>query len=125
MIEGNFPNFEAIMPKEEPKEIYCMDRISYVKGLESLNTFKNDYNCVRYNKGLLSKKLDGQVYSIQLEEIGETEFGYDSCFMYDVLNNQFNEDKVCFKIYGNNRPIFIGDENPENGYCLLMPVHLS
>jgi DNA polymerase III sliding clamp (beta) subunit (PCNA family) len=128
MISGNFPDFDIIMPKGESKESYCMDRISYIKGLEFLNSFNDRYegnNATRYNKGLLSKKLDEQVYSIQLENNGEIEFAYNSVLMYDVLNNQFNNGKVCFKIYGNDRPIFIGDENPENGYCLLMPLHLN
>ena len=128
MIQGNFPNLDAIMPKEEPKESYCIDRISYVKGLEFLNSFNSTddkNNVTKYNKGLLSKKINEQVYSIQLEQNGEVEFGYNSKLMYDILNNQFNKDQICFKIYGNDRPIFIGDENPENGYCLLMPLHLN
>jgi len=126
IIDGNYPNYEAIMPKNNDK-IFELDKAKLVKVINEaikcankttkqvIFSFKNNIATVS------SEELDlGLEYSCEMEAKCNTDFeiAFNGKFLLDILAN-IQEYRIELKCSENNRAALINTD------FLLMPVMIK
>lgn len=137
LIEGKYPNYEAVIPKENPFKL-SIDRSDFQQSIRRVSVFANKTtHQVRLKMGgselhLSAEDLD---YSNEANErlncsyVGDDmEIGFNSRFLQEMLSN-LDCDNVTLEMSAPNRagilrPVELIDEN-EDILMLVMPVMLN
>lgn len=134
LIEGNFPNYEMVVPKEHDK-VVTIDTARFVEGVRRTRTMTNDkFNSVRM-------ALDGSKMTLKVvtPEVGEyeeemsveydgeeLEVAFNPDFLLDVLRHLDSEQTlVSLKDSMSPGVVRPGGENPGESYTnVVMPIRI-
>lgn len=137
LIEGKYPNYEAVIPKENPNKL-IVDRLSFLNAIRRVAIFANQ------STHQVRIKMNGQEIIMSAEDIdysnearerlactyeGEPmEIGFNSKFLQEMLNNIDNE-MITIEMSQPNRAGILqpvdNDNKDENILMLVMPVMLN
>ena len=137
LIEGRYPNYEAVIPKSNPNQL-TIDRQTFLAAIRRVAVFSSKAtHQVRF-------RITGQEIMLTAEDIDfyneakerltcsytgdDMEIGFNSRFFQEMLGN-FDSDEVKLEMSAPNRAGIltpVGNENEsENLLMLLMPVMLN
>ncbi|MBM3429131.1 MAG: DNA polymerase III subunit beta [Bacteroidetes bacterium] len=137
LIEGKYPNYEAVIPKENPFKL-TIDRADLLQSIRRVSIFANK------TTHQVRLKMGGSVLHISAEDLDysneaneqlsctysgdDMEIGFNSRFLQEMLSN-LDCDNVTIEMSAPNRagimrPVEMVDEN-EDILMLVMPVMLN
>lgn len=137
LIDGKFPNYEAVIPKENPNKM-TVDRQTFLSSIKRVSIFANKTtNQVRL-------KIAGSQLTISAEDLDfsneaneglscsyngdDIEIGFNSRFIIEMLNNIDTKEIVLEMSEPNRAGIILpadADNDDENILMLVMPVMLN
>ncbi len=137
LIEGKFPNYEAVIPKENPN-VLIIDRLQFLSALKRVSIFSNK------TTHQVKLRLAGSELSISAEDIDfstdsserltcnydgeDLEIGFNSRFLLEMLNN-LDESEVKLEMSVPSRAglLMPASQNidEEDLLMLVMPVMLN
>lgn len=137
LIEGKFPNYDAVIPKDNPNQ-FVISRTELIGSLNRVSIFSNKTThevAVNRTGTELEIKAEDADYStngkekLQCEPIGEDiQIGFNARFLNEVLNN-IDSENVKLETSAPNRAGVIrpedGLEEGEDILMLVMPVMLK
>lgn len=137
LIEGKYPNYEAVIPKENPNKL-IVDRLSFLNAIRRVAIFANQ------STHQVRMRMNGQEIIMTAEDIdysnearerlactyeGEPmEIGFNSKFLQEMLNNLENEMITIQMSQPNRAGILVpvdNDNKEEDILMLVMPVMLN
>ena len=138
LIDGKFPNYEAVIPKDNPN-VLTIDRQLFLNSARRVSIFSNKTtNQVRL-------KLAGSLLNISAEDFDfsnkadenlecqysgdDIQIGFNSKFLIEMLNN-LDSDMITLSMSHPNRagiirPLIDSGESRESITMLVMPVMLN
>lgn len=137
LIEGKYPNYEAVIPKENPNKL-TIDRQDLLASIKRVSIFANK------TTHQVRLKMTGSELTISAEDLDfaneanerlncsyqgeDMEIGFNSKFIVDMLSNA-NSEEVVFEMSAPNRAGIILPAEQENEgeelLMLVMPVMLN
>ena len=137
LIDGKYPNYEAVIPKENPN-ILTIDRVSFYNSVRRVAIFANK------TTHQIRLKVAGTELSISSEDLDfsneanerlscqyqgeDLEIGFNSKFLMEMLNN-LSSEQINLEMSAPNRAgILIPQDEQEEGeqtLMLVMPVMLN
>jgi DNA polymerase III subunit beta len=140
LVEGKYPNYEAVIPKENPSKL-IVDRVGLLNAIRRVSIFANQStHQVRF-------KITGQELVLSAEDIDfsnkadermacnyqgdDIEIGFNSKFIIEMLNNVDTEEIIIEMSTANRAGIILANEKEENANAdefllmLVMPVMLN
>ena len=137
LIDGKYPNYEAVIPKENPNKL-TVDRSAFLGSIKRVSIFANK------TTHQVRLKISGSELSISAEDLDfsneanerltcnyageDMEIGFNSKFLSDMLSNLSSEN-VVFEMSAPNRAGILlpegGDNAGEDLLMLVMPVMLN
>lgn len=137
LIEGKYPNYEAVIPKENPFKL-TIDRLDFQSSIRRVSVFANrSTNQIRL-------KLTGSELQLSAEDLDfaneahetlactfvgdDMEIGFNSRFLQEMLNN-LDSDNINVEMSAPNRAGIITEVEKSNEgediLMLVMPVMLN
>jgi len=132
LIEGQFPNWERIIPKEVKARI-IVERVTLLKAVKLASVFaRSDANIIKLEnkpgKIVLSsqaKELGSQTKEIDAQTEGEEIIiAFNAKFLQDALS-AFNSSQLIMELSGNLSAAVIKPMGEEGLQYIVMPVNLS
>ena len=137
LIDGKFPNYEAVIPKENPN-VLEIDRVQLLNSTKRASIFSSKTtNQVKFEiKGnLLQISAEDLDFNNKAEETLECNYngddmaiGFNSRFIVEMLNN-LSSDSVKIELSSPNRAGLISpvhqSDGSENITMLVMPIMLN
>ena len=137
LIDGSYPNYEAVIPKENPNEMQ-IDRILFLNSLKRISIFSNQSTRqVRIQINGKEIKLSGEDIDFSnkaLEQIkceydgNDVEIGFNSKFLIETLNT-LESEKINMKFSSPSKAAIIEPHDSldkgESILMLVMPVMLN
>lgn len=137
LIEGNYPNYNAVIPKNNPNKV-TIDRLELLTAIKRVSVCSNQASgLIRFvltnsNLNLTAQDLD---YSTSAEDniscqydADDIEIGFKAAFLLDLLSN-IHTQEVVIELADATRPgLFTpADEQDENRslLMLLMPMMIN
>ena len=137
LIEGKYPNYEAVIPKENPNRM-VINRIDFLQAIRRVSIFANK------TTHQVRLKLAGSELHVSAEDLDfaneanerlncsysgeDMEIGFNSRFLMDMLNN-LSSAEVSLELSAPNRAGIIRPAEPEETgedvLMLVMPVMLN
>lgn len=137
LIEGRYPNYEAVIPRENPN-VLNIDRLTLLNSIRRVSIFANQ------STHQIRLTLAGQELVLASEDIDfanegrerlpcnyegqDMEIGFNSRFLAEMLNN-IDTPEVCLELSEPNRAGILRPVQNENKHedilMLVMPVMLS
>ncbi len=137
LIDGKYPNYEAVIPKENPNTL-TINRSAFLSSIKRVSIFSNK---TTYQ---IKLKLAGNQLQLSAEDIdfsnkaderltcdyngGDLTIGFNSKFLSEMLSN-LNSDDITLDMSEPNRAGIIkptdGVEEGEEVLMLVMPVMLN
>lgn len=137
LIEGKYPNYEAVIPKENPNRM-VINRVDFLQAIRRVSIFANK------TTHQVRLKLAGSELHVSAEDLDfaneanerlncsytgeDMEIGFNSRFLMDMLNN-LSSMEVSLELSAPNRAGIIRpaepEENGEDVLMLVMPVMLN
>ena len=137
LIDGKYPNYEAVIPKENPN-VLTVDRIAFYNAVRRVAIFANK------TTHQIRLKVAGTELSISSEDLDfsneaherlncqyageDMEIGFNSKFLMEMVNNLTSEQINLEMSTPNRAGILIpqdGQEDGEHTLMLVMPVMLN
>ena len=138
LIDGKFPNYEAVIPKDNPN-VLTIDRQLFLNSVRSVSIFSNKTtNQIRIKIAgtLLNISAEDFDFSNKADENLECQYsgddiqiGFNSKFLIEMLNN-LESDMITLSMSHPNRagiirPLNEDGESKETITMLVMPVMLN
>ena len=137
LIEGKYPNYEAVIPKENPNRM-VINRTSFLQAIRRVSIFANK------TTHQVRLKLAGSELHVSAEDLDfaneanerlncsysgeDMEIGFNSRFLMDMLNN-LSSAEVSLEMSAPNRAGIIKPSEPEEAgedvLMLVIPVMLN
>jgi DNA polymerase-3 subunit beta len=137
LIDGKFPNYEAVIPKENPNEL-ALDRLQFLGALKRVSIFSNK------STHQVKLKITGQELSLFAEDIDfsnesnerltcsydgeDMEIAFNSRFLMEMLSN-LESKEVKIRMSAPNRAGILvpsdSDSENEDILMLVMPVMIN
>ncbi len=137
LIEGKYPNYEAVIPKENPNKL-VVDRKSLLQSIKRVSIFSNK------STHQVRLKITGSELTISAEDLDfaneanerltcsyegeDMEIGFNSRFLLEMLNNLSGEN-IIIELSASNRAGILLPEDDSNDeediLMLVMPVMLN
>lgn len=135
LIEGQFPNYQQLLPEEETKESrvevegnkhILIDAVKRVSLLTQDNTpIRLSVSGKKMKLFTENKEIGEAVEEIDLNEgKGEVEIAFNAQFLLDGISC-LEEDIVVIELTGNNQPGLIKPKEKSDFLYLIMPVRVS
>jgi DNA polymerase-3 subunit beta len=137
LIEGNYPNYEAVIPKDNPNKL-TIGRKDFLQSIKRVSIFSNK------TTHQVRLKITGSELTISAEDLDfaneanerltcsydgeDMEIGFNSRFLVDMLSNVGSENVVMELSAPNRAGILLPAENDDEGehvLMLVMPVMLN
>ncbi len=137
LIDGKFPNYEAVIPKENPNKM-TVDRMGFLNAIKRVSIFSSQ-STPQARLKIEDKKLtitaEDLDYANEAKERftcnyeGEPmEIGFNSKFLLEMLNN-VDTDEICIEMSHPTRAgilLPIGNQNADEDILMLvMPIMLN
>ena len=131
MIDGKFPDYEKVIPKDDREEIKA-DVIKFSNALDRLRALSSD------RKGVVKIKIEnnnitfnikdithgGGIEKIEANYTGKVlEIGFNSRYLLDIAK-QISGAQVKFLLSDKLSPTLIFDDDDKQALYLLMPMHI-
>ena len=137
LIEGKYPNYEAVIPKENPNKL-IIERILLLNSVKRVGIFSNkSTNQIKFKiaGSELNISAEDYDYNNKAEERiscnyngDDIEIGFNSRFLTDMLNN-IDCNEICLSMSLPNKAGIITpinkNDNGEEITMLIMPVMLN
>lgn len=138
LIDGKFPNYEAVIPKDNPN-VLTIDRELFLNSTRRVSLFSNK------TTNQIRLKLAGTLLNISAEDFDfsnkadenlecqysgdDIQIGFNSKFLIEMLNN-LDSDMITLSMSHPNRagiirPLIDSGESKESITMLVMPVMLN
>ena len=138
LIDGKFPNYEAVIPKDNPN-VLTIDRQLFLNSARRVSIFSNK------TTNQIRLKLAGSLLNISAEDFDfsnkadenlecqysgdDIQIGFNSKFLIEMLNN-LDSDMITLSMSHPNRagiirPLIESGESKESITMLVMPVMLN
>lgn len=136
LIDGNYPNYEAVIPKENPNKM-TIDRAAFLNSVKRVSIFSNK------TTHQVRLKITGKELAISAEdhdysneanerltcsyEGEDMEIGFNSRFVVDMLSN-IETDEVVLELSAPNRAGILipqAEDDQVDILMLVMPVMLN
>jgi DNA polymerase-3 subunit beta len=137
LIDGKYPNYEAVIPKENPN-VLTIDRAQLLSSIKRVSIFSNK------TTHQIKLKLAGSELSLFAEDIDfaneaserltcnydgdDLEIGFNSRFLMEMLNN-LDSDEIKLSMSEPSRAGILTPSVPANEHedilMLVMPVMLN
>lgn len=136
LIDGNYPNYEAVIPKENPNKM-TIDRMAFLNSVKRVSIFSNK------TTHQVRLKITGKELAVSAEdpdfsneanerltcsyEGEDMEIGFNSKFLLDMLAN-IETDEVMLELSAPNRAGILIPQSSEDQVdvlMLVMPVMLN
>ncbi len=137
LTEGQFPNYESVIPVENPNKL-IVDRQNFFNSLKRVSVFSNQAS------NLVKLQLTGNMMTVSAQDIDfsisayerldcqyegeEMEIGFKSLFLTEILSNMSSKD-VVFELSDPSRAgimvPFAKDTEDEDELMLLMPMMIN
>lgn len=137
LIEGKYPNYEAVIPKENPNKL-LIDRKSLLQSIKRVSIFSNK------STHQVRLKITGSELTISAEDLDfaneanerltcsyegeDMEIGFNSKFLMEMLNSLSGENVIIELSASNRAGILLPEQNEnesEDILMLVMPVMLN
>lgn len=131
LIDGSFPDYRQIIPKEFSTEIVML-KADAESALKKTNIFVDKFNQVGFSIKPTDKKV---VLSSKNQDVGETEESIQTAVTGDSLDINFNQkyvvdsfhsiptDSVSFSFAGLGKPMVIKGIGDQSFLYLVMPMN--
>ncbi|MEG1910626.1 MAG: DNA polymerase III subunit beta, partial [Bacteroidales bacterium] len=137
LIEGKYPNYEAVIPQDNPNKLY-IDRVTLLNSLKRVSIFANQAipqaKFKMQASELLISAQDIDYASEAKERLacnyeGEPmEMGFNAKYIIEMLSS-IETEEICLEMSQPSRAgilMPVGNENKdENMLALVMPVMLN
>ena len=137
LIEGKYPNYEAVIPKENPNKL-IIERILLLNSVKRVGIFSNkSTNQIKFKIAGAELNISAEDYDYNnkaQERIScnyngdDIEIGFNSRFITDMLNN-LDCNEICLSMsLPNKAGIITPNDKIDNGEeitMLIMPVMLN
>jgi DNA polymerase-3 subunit beta len=137
LIDGNYPNYEAVIPKENPN-VLTIDRIQFLNSVKRVSIFSNKTTHqirLRAAGAELNISAEDLDFSNKAEERltcdyqgDDIQIGFNSRFLLEMLNN-LESSEIRLEMSLPNRAGILkptsGNEDGESITMLVMPVMLN
>jgi DNA polymerase III subunit beta len=126
-IEGKYPNWEAVMPKENPIHVTfnCNELVNAIKYVMAASSHKVDFMFGEHGCKLVAENLDYETYMEEVIEYQNKQedftIAFNHAFLLDGLKSCLTHD-VTFEMSEPNKAMVI---NSQHRTLLLMPVMLN
>lgn len=136
LIDGNYPNYEAVIPKDNPNKM-TIDRVAFLNSVKRVSIFSNK------TTHQVRLKITGKELAVSAEdpdfsneanerltcsyEGEDMEIGFNSKFVIDMLSN-IETNEVVLELSAPNRAGILipqSDEADTDVLMLVMPVMLN
>jgi DNA polymerase-3 subunit beta len=137
LIEGKYPNYEAVIPKENPKKL-TIDRLDLLSSIKRVSIFANK------TTHQVRMKMGGSELNVSAEDLDfaneaqerltctyngeDMEIGFNSRFLQEMLTN-LDSENVNIEMSAPNRAGILTQVESENEaedlLMLVMPVMLN
>ena len=137
LVEGNYPNYNSVIPKNNPRKI-TIDRVEFYNTLKRVSVFSNQAS------NLVKLQLTGNQVMVSAQDIDfsisayerikcqyegeEMEIGFKSVFLLEILANLSSQDVMIELADPTRAGLFLpaGAENEsEDLLMLLMPMMIN
>lgn len=134
LIEGNFPNYEVVIPKKHDKEA-VINTAAFIEAVRRTRTMTNEkFNNVRFILGpgvlqlkVVTPEVGEYEEELSVEYDGETvDIAFNPDFLLDILRN-VNSEMVCLILKDTTSPGIVKPftEAPSDSYVnVVMPIRL-
>lgn len=137
MIEGRFPNYRAVIPKEN-KKIASIERANFMALLKRIIVFCNkNSNLIKltFSDDTLQGNAVDLDYSMSADETMPIEYsdahisiGFNGEFFLDLISNMQSCDKIKFLMADPSRAAIITEDDPtdtEQLTYIIMPMQIN
>ncbi len=137
LVEGNYPNYEAVIPKDNPNKL-VIDRLDFYNSLRRVSVFSNQAS------NLIKLSLTANQLTVSAQDIDfsisahervkcqfegdEMEIGFKSLFLIEILANIASADVVMNLSDPTRAGILVPfetDSENEDVLMLLMPMMIN
>jgi DNA polymerase-3 subunit beta len=137
LVEGNYPNYNSVIPKNNPRKI-TIDRVEFYNTLKRVSVFSNQAS------NLVKLQLKGNQVMVSAQDIDfsisayerikcqyegeEIEIGFKSVFLLEILANIASQDVMIELADPTRAGLFlpvISDNESEDLLMLLMPMMIN
>jgi DNA polymerase III subunit beta len=137
LVEGNYPNYNSVIPKNNPRKI-TIDRVEFYNTLKRVSVFSNQAS------NLVKLQLKGDQITVSAQDIdfsisayerikcqydGEgIEIGFKSVFLLEILANLGSQDVMIELADPTRAGLFLPvstDNESEDLLMLLMPMMIN
>jgi DNA polymerase-3 subunit beta len=137
LVEGNYPNYNSVIPKNNPRKI-TIDRVEFYNTLKRVSVFSNQAS------NLVKLQLKGNQVLVSAQDIDfsisayerikcqyegeEIEIGFKSVFLLEILSNIGSQDVMIELADPTRAGLFlpvISDNESEDLLMLLMPMMIN
>jgi DNA polymerase-3 subunit beta len=137
LVEGNYPNYNSVIPKNNPRKI-TIDRVEFYNTLKRVSVFSNQAS------NLVKLQLKGNQVMVSAQDIDfsisayerikcqyegeEIEIGFKSVFLLEILSNIGTQDVMIELADPTRAGLFlpvISDSESEDLLMLLMPMMIN
>lgn len=131
VIDGNFPDYKQIIPKNNTTEVILLKQ-DLVSSLKISNIFSDKFNQITFNIKSKEKVFEIESKNSDIGEnitmVGGVISGEDAIlnFNYKYIIDCFlsiNSDSIILEFSGNNRPMTIKPQNDASFMYLVMPMN--
>ncbi len=137
LIEGNYPNYEAVIPKDSPSSL-VIDRLDFYNSLRRVSVFSNQAsNLVKLSLTANQMTVSAQDidFSISAHERVKCQFdgedmdiGFKSLFLIEILANFTSADVVVNLLDPSRAGVLVpseSDNEHEDILMLIMPMMIN
>lgn len=137
LVEGNYPNYNSVIPKNNPRKI-TIDRIEFYNTLKRVSVFSNQAS------NLVKLQLKGNQITVSAQDIDfsisayekikcqyegdEIEIGFKSVFLLEILSNIASQDVMIELADPTRAGLFLPattENEAEDLLMLLMPMMIN
>ncbi|HNR30645.1 MAG TPA: DNA polymerase III subunit beta [Candidatus Hydrogenedentes bacterium] len=134
LIEGNFPNYDMVIPKKHDKEA-ILDTVRFSEAMRRTRTMTNEkFNSVRFKLGgsmltlkVVTPEVGEYEEDMEIQYDGENvEIAFNPDFILDILRH-VNSEKVCLVLRDAMSPGVLKPytEAPVDNYInVIMPIRI-
>ncbi len=132
LIEGTFPDYERVLPKNNDKEM-VIDRANFTAAVDRVSTIASERGgkVVKLvaNEGMLELTVTNPDHGNASEEVpisfehDQFEIGFNAKYLLDILA-QIGSENATFLFGDSGSPTLVSDENDEASVYLIMPMRV-
>jgi len=132
LIEGTFPDYERVMPKDNDKEM-IVDRASFAAAVDRVSTIASDRGGkvvkLIVKDEMLELSVTNPDHGNATEEVpvafehDRFEIGFNAKYLLDIISQISSED-ATFLFGDAGSPTLVTDKNQSNAVYVLMPMRV-